>query len=176
LKLSNDLQKTVIGKVLSPHGVKGLVKVYPCSDFPERVTQLEEVLLQHESQSCWMTVEKGSVFGALWLIKFKGIESRDEALVLKGALLMINQSERLSLPEGSYYHDQIIGLQVFSAGELLGRIVDIMNTGGHDLLIMQKDDQEKKTVLIPAVKKIVKRVDLEDGIVAVELPEGLLEL
>ncbi|MDY6825645.1 MAG: ribosome maturation factor RimM [Bacillota bacterium] len=172
----NDLRKTVIGKILSPHGVKGLVKVYPCSDFPERVYRLGEVLLQHGSQSCWMTVETGSVFGHLWLIKFKGIESRDEALVLKGALLMIPQSERLSLPEGTYYYDQIIGLQVFSEGELMGRIVDILNTGGHGLLIMQKEDQENKTVLIPAVKKIVKRVDLETGTVEVELPEGLLEL
>ncbi|HED24607.1 MAG TPA: 16S rRNA processing protein RimM [Firmicutes bacterium] len=174
--MSSELPKAVIGQILSPHGVKGLVKVYPYSDFPERVEQLEEIMLQHESKSWRLTVEKGSVFGRFWLIKFQGIDSREEALVLKGAFMMIPLAERLPLPEGTYYQDQLIGLQVLSAGKILGRIIDVLVTGGHDLLLMKKADQEGKTLLIPAVRKIVKRVDIKAGEVEVELPEGLLEL
>lgn len=176
MKLSSEFPTAVIGQILSPHGVKGLVKVYPYSDFPERVNQLEEVMLRHESRSWRLTVEKGSVFGRFWLIKFKGIDSREAALGLKGSFLMIPLSERLPLPEGTYYQDQLVGLQVLSAGKLLGRIVDVLFTGGHDLLLIKKTDQEGKTLLIPAVRKIVKRVNIEAGEVEVELPEGLLEL
>ena len=81
------------------------------------------------------------------------------------------------LPEGSFYHDQLIGLQVYSSdGDLLGFISEMVTTGGHDLFLIVRHDREDEKKLIPAVKKFVRQIDLERGRMVVDLPEGLLDL
>ncbi len=167
----------VIGKILSPHGIGGMVKVFPYSDFPDRVQLLEEVELEQDSRRRVYSVEKASVHGSYWLIKFQGVDGRNMAEELRGSLVRIPRKERLPLPEGSYYHDQLEGLQVFdTAGNLLGTVVEIIPGGGHDQIIIDRADQKDKTIFIPAVKEFIEQVNLSQGTMVVELPEGMLDL
>ncbi len=167
----------VIGKILSPHGTGGMVKVYPYSDFPDRVRLLEKVELEQRSGRREYMVEKASVHGSYWLVKFQDIDSRDGAEELRDSLVRIPREERLNLPEDSYYHDQLEGLQVYDTGSrLLGSVVEVIPSGGHDQIVIARAGEKDKTSLIPAVKEFIRRVDLSQGILVVELPEGMLDL
>ena len=78
------------------------------------------------------------------------------------------------LPEGQYYHHQIIGLKVRTTrGEYIGEITDILSGQSNDNYIVRGPTGE---VLIPAIEDIVKAVDLDAGIVTIEAIEGLLDL
>jgi len=167
----------VIGKILSPHGIGGMVKVYPYSDFPDRVQLLQDVELELRSIRRLYSVEKASVHGNYWLIKFRGIDCRDRAEELRGSLVRIPREERLPLPEETYYYDQLEGLQVYDmSGNLLGKVVEVVPGGGHDQVLIARSGEKDKTNLIPAVKDFIKQVNLAEGIMVVELPEGMLDL
>jgi len=177
LKLYNEKNDAVIGKVLSPHGIGGQVKVFPYSDNPERINLLVKVELCLGSERRFFEVDKASIHGRFWLIKFKGIDSRSDAARIRDSLVLIPKQDRMLLPEGSFYHDQLIGLQVYSFdGDLLGSISEMVTTGGHDLFLIVRHDREDEKKLIPAVKKFVRQIDLKKGIMVVDLPEGLLDL
>ncbi len=167
----------VIGRILSPHGTGGMVKVYPYSDFPERVYLLKEVELETQDAFNNYKVEKASLHGNYWLVKFQGIDTREEANSLGGSLVWIPKENRMPLPEGTFYHDQLVGLQVYSIeGELLGSITDVIKNGGHDQLILTRSGQKDKRNFIPAVKEFITQVDLSAGFMVVSLPDGMLDL
>lgn len=177
LKLFNEKKDALIGKVISPHGVNGMVKVYPYSDYPERVEMLDQVELLKGSERMACQIEKAALYGKYWLIKFKESENRDDAEKIKDTLLVIPKEERIPLPEDSYYHDQLIGLKVYEPEHgLIGQVTDLITTGGHDLLVIEAAGSEKKTHLVPLVKKFICEIRLESGELYVNLPEGLLEL
>lgn len=176
MKLYNSDQ-VVIGQVLTAHGVSGLVRVYPHTDFMDRIHQLETVDLSSEAGRCSMKLESASLHGRYWLIKFAGINSREEAAKLSGSLMVIPFKDRIPLPEGSYYHDQLVGLDVYDTeGVLLGLIVKVLPTGGHDLYLMEQAGRDNRQTMIPAVRKFVRQVDLNNGFMVVKLPEGLLDI
>ena len=84
------------------------------------------------------------------------------------------RSQDYSLPEGQYYHDQIIGLKVMTGqGELLGVITDILTGKSNDNYIVRGDRGE---VLIPAIEDVIKSIDLKQGCITIEAIEGLLDL
>lgn len=83
-------------------------------------------------------------------------------------------SQDVPLPEGHYYHDQLIGLQVKTVqGELIGTITDILSGKSNDNYIVQGSRGE---VLIPAIEDVVQSIDLKQGYVIIEPMEGLLDL
>jgi 16S rRNA processing protein RimM len=178
--LSGDAGKATvkIGKILAPHGVAGLLKVYPYTDFPERCALLKEVTVEQKGKRRRKTVEKAVVYGRFWLIKFAGVDTREEAALLAGAVLLIPKAERIPLPAGVYYVDQVVGLKVYTTdGELLGRVTRVISTGGHDLYAVKKEpNRDGAEFLVPAVKKFVKSIDPDGGKMVVELPDGLLDL
>lgn len=173
----NKQKDTLIGRVLSPHGVGGMLKVFPYSDFPARINLLSRVELVTASERRSLHIEKANIYGRFWLIKFRDIDTREAAGCLSGSGLVIPKHERICLPEGYYYHDQLIGLKVYEInGTFLGAIADIISTGGHDLYLVSQAEGKGKEILIPAVKEFVREIDLNGRFLSVELPEGLLEL
>ena len=167
-------QTAAIGKVINTHGVKGALKVMPLSDFPERLKTLDRVFVEKEGLSTPRKVDEAIVHGRFWIVRLEGIATYEEARALVGSVLAILLSERMELPEGSYYLDQIIGLNVYTvSGDYLGSVRDVLQTGGNDVYIVS--DKDKGTeVLIPALKAIVLAIDLEGRKMEVDPPEGLL--
>jgi 16S rRNA processing protein RimM len=177
LKLFNEKNEISIGKVLSPHGIGGLLKVFPYTAFPERISLLREVDLLTDKERTRYVVEKGSIYGRFWLVKFSGINSREEAAGLNGRLMVIPREDRMPLPDGSFYHDQLIGLQVQSIqGESIGVISDLITTGGHDLLVVDRPEPGLKQLLIPVVGRFIREVSIQEEQVIVDLPDGLADL
>jgi 16S rRNA processing protein RimM len=86
----------------------------------------------------------------------------------------IEPSQEHPLPEGQYYHHQIIGLRVrTSRGEYIGDIVDILTGKSNDNYIVQSPRGE---ILIPAIEDVVRSIDLDKGSITIDPIEGLLNL
>ncbi len=177
MKLFNDKKDALIGKVISPHGVAGMVKVYPYSDFPGRVELLDQVELLRGTDRTAYQVEKAALYGRFWLVKFNEVKNREDAESIKDSLMIIPKEERFPLPDDSFYHDQLIGLSVYESGNvLIGQVKDLITTGGHDILVIEAAGDEKKSHLVPLVKSFIDAINLDAGELHVNLPEGLLDL
>ncbi|NLZ92450.1 MAG: 16S rRNA processing protein RimM [Firmicutes bacterium] len=162
-----------IGKVISTHGIKGALKVQPYSDFPERVKKLERVFLEIDGEIKPYPVLDAFVNGRYWVISLAGIEGMEAAEQLRGTSILIPLSERVELPQDTYYLDQIIGLNVYTVdGQLLGKVQDILQTGSNDVYVVHSPQGAE--ILIPALKDVVKKVDLKRARLEVEVPAGLI--
>ncbi|MDZ4230270.1 MAG: ribosome maturation factor RimM, partial [Dehalococcoidales bacterium] len=86
----------------------------------------------------------------------------------------IDRNQLDSLPEGEYYHFQVIGLEVrTTGGELLGKIIDILSTPGNDNYVVSANNEE---ILIPAIEDVVQSINIEGNYLVIEPIEGLLNL
>ncbi len=164
-----------IGKVIKPFGVKGEMRIEPMTDFPERFKKLRHAHLVSPSGNevrCEVSSVRFDGGGSLFL-QFKGYDSPEKAKELNGWFIKVPREEAVPLPEGSYYHFELIGMEVFSeAGEKLGAIVDIFETGSNDVYVMK---QGRKETYLPATKEIIKQVDREKKRMVIHVVEGLLE-
>ena len=161
------MKKVVIGKISAPHGVRGEVRIVPLTDFPERFENLKTVFLEDDSK---MELESVKFSNKFIIAKFKNINSRNDIEIFNGKLLMLNRSDIPSLPEGEYYNFDIIGLEVIdNKGSKLGKITEVLKTGSNDVYVVDG----KKQILVPALKKVVKEINLTDGFMKVELLEEL---
>ena len=157
-----------VGRVLRPWGLRGDVKVESLTDFPERFTP---------GAALWVggvhrTVERSrSQKGDLY-VKLSGLDDAAQAETARGQLLEVPESDLRELPAGEYYHHQLRGLTVRStAGEELGRVAEILDSGGNSVLVVQGDRGE---VLVPYIDDVIRRVDLDAGAIEVEVMEGML--
>ena len=101
-------------------------------------------------------------------LKFAGIDDRSAAERLRGEYLEVAAAAVASLPEGSYYHWQLVGLEVVSLdGRPLGKIVDVQEYPANDVYVVRGGAAE---TLVPAIREVVREVDLEAGRMVVDLP------
>ncbi len=182
-----------IGKIVSPQGLDGEVRVYPNSDFPERFVEPGRRWLLcpggKEPQAIELLGGRYIEGKGLYVIEIAGVEDRNSAEDLRGCLLMVPESDRPILGEDEYHVLDLIGLEVFmqESGESVGTVVDVIAAGNdllqvklHQLSVDGKEDMTKdkgqKTVLIPFVKAIAPVVDLSAKRIEITPPPGLLEI
>lgn len=172
-----DKKMVTIGKIVSPFGLEGAVKVYPYSDYLERCYFLKKVKIEGEKVSEIKEITKASIYKKMWVFYFKDCRTREEAQRLKNSLVKIPFKERIPLPEGAYYFDQIIGLEAVTVkGERLGFVCSILKTGGNDVYVIKRGDgNNSEEFLIPALKNVVKEINLEKGYILINPLPGLLE-
>ncbi len=163
-----------IGKALKPWGVKGEIKIQPITDFPERFKELTRVyLVSPKGKEITCPVKSVRYSGSVPLLLLEGYDTPERAKALNGWLVKVPEEEAVPLPEGRYYWFELIGMEVFSeAGEKLGAIVDIFQTGGNDVYVMKRGGKE---VYIPATQEIVKQVDRKAKKMVIHLMDGLME-
>jgi 16S rRNA processing protein RimM len=108
-----------------------------------------------------------------YVLKMKGIDSIEAAEKVIGAELRIPRSELQPTKEGSFYTFQLKGCRVFEGEEYLGIITDVLDVGATEILRVDLDGSE---TLIPFARSYMKKIDLEQQRIDVDLPEGLREL
>lgn len=164
-----------VGRIIKPFGVKGEMKVEPMTDFPERFNKLRRVFLVSPSGKELEAEVRSARYdqgGSLYLL-VDGYESPERARELNGWFITVPQEQAVPLPEGTYYHFELIGMEVFSeSGDKLGTITDIFETGSNDVYVMK---QGRKETYIPATKEIVKQVDRTRKRMVIHVMDGLLE-
>jgi 16S rRNA processing protein RimM len=170
-----------IGKITKPIGIKGLVKVISLSDFPERFFECEKVYLYDEKKGSFIfnvpdnsydfEMRECNAGNSFFRIGFKHYEKIEDVAPLVGSLLMIDEKDRVELPEGQYYYYELIGADLYDGDAYVGKIESIVDYGSGDLFKVINDGME---ILIPYRSEFVKEIDLASNKVVVELIEGFL--
>lgn len=161
-----------LGQIVNVKGLKGEVKVNPFTENIDRFEELKTVLIKFKNESKEFEIEKVGYHKNQVILKFKGINTIEEAEKLRNSYILINRNDLEPLEEGVYYITDLLGLEVYTeGGTLLGKVDDIYNTGSNDIYVV-KDDLGKQK-LLPGIPEVLKNVDLEHGKIIVNLIEGL---
>lgn len=167
-----------IGKIVAAQGLKGELRVYPDTDFPERFeTPGERWLLrpgQTEPESVKLLSGRYLDGKGLYVITLAGVTDRNQAEALRDARLLVPATDRPPLEEGEFHVADLVGLAVVeqTTGKQIGVVTDVL-PAGNDLLEVELTPGKK--VLIPFVEAIVPVVDLAQGRVEITPPAGLIE-
>ncbi len=166
----SEPEYVTIGQILAPWGIKGKLKVEIVTDFPQRFTPCSKIYINQQP----MTIDSTEWHKGKAIIKLSTIDSIEDAQRLRGQPIEIHRSQLQPLPEGQYYHFQLIGLEVqTSQGELLGNITEILTAESNDIYVVSGNRGE---ILIPAIEDVVKSIDLNKGRIVIKPIQGLLKL
>ncbi|MGB8645710.1 MAG: ribosome maturation factor RimM [Anaerolineae bacterium] len=168
--MSTEPKFLVIGEVLKPWGYQGEIKVKVLTDFPKRLEKIRTVYLGEEARA--VQVERARLHSGFALFKFAGYETEESVAKLRGQVVQVAREDAAPLKKGQYFHYQIIGLETVTLeGELLGRVEEILETGANDVYLVRRVDGSE--LLLPAIKDVIREIDLENGRLVVSLLPGL---
>ena len=158
----------LVGTVAGVHGNDGRLRIATDSDNPDRfragsVLRIGERLL---------TVRRASaVPGGALLVKLDGLDSREEAAKLTHELVLVPLADVPAAPPGTYYHYQLLGMDVVTpGGQALGVLREVLVTGANDVYVVVTDGSE---LLVPALADVVVAVDVDARRMTVDVPPGL---
>ena len=182
---TSDTDWVEIGKIVSAQGLKGEVRVYPDSDFPERFVEpgTRWLLRPGKTEPQQIELLQGRYLGGkgMYVVQFAGVTDRTQAEALRNTKILIPASDRPSLEADEFRVLDLIGLQVFdqASGTFIGTVTRVI-PAGNDLLeverpIPQESVQKPATVLIPFVEPIVPIVDLTQRRIEITPPKGLID-
>ena len=172
MKSSNKYRLVTIGIVAKPKGVGSHLRVLPLTFDPSRFLDLDSIFIEKEGALHERVIENVEIKGKYVFLKIEGIETMDECRNFVGSEVKINESYSPPLPEGEYYHYQIIGLEVFTdSGHYLGKVTDILETGSNDVYSVVDG---KREVLIPAIAEVIEEINLNKNRIIIHAIEGLL--
>ncbi len=164
----------LVGKVLKPRGLSGELKVSIITSFPNHFKQLQTLFIQNERQWLPYHIEQVRFSDKFVYLRFAGIQTVEQAALLRNKELYIRAEHLQKLKEGEYYIHDLIGLPVFNEeNQLLGSITDVENFGGNDVYELELTNGERH--LIPAIRDVVKAIDIENKRMTIHVMEGLLE-
>ena len=159
------------GKIVKTHGIKGEVKIDAWSDTPEFLVSFKVMFLKDGTK---LEVQRSRVHKQGVIVKFKGIESIDDALLYLNKTVYIDKTD-VSLEDGVYFIDDLVGLEVIDVedGKKYGVVKEVFQTGANDVYSVKGEDD--KNYYIPGIADIVKNVDIEKGVMYIRPIEGLFE-
>lgn len=164
-----------VGVISSTHGVRGEVKVYPTTDDPERFRELKAVILDAKDGRKTFEIENVKFFKNQVILKFKGVDNINEVEQYKGTDLLVSREDAVPLEENENFIADLIDMTVVTdAGEELGILTDVIQTGANDVYVVKAP--QGKEVLLPAIRDCILEVDVEEKRMRVHVLEGLLDL
>ncbi len=161
-----------IGKIVNVHGLRGEVKIVPWLDFPEMFEVFDTVYTDEGNNK--LTVKTVKYQKSNIIAGFDQVIDADGAQLLKNKTLYVPRELFDDLPDGTYLIADIIGLKVVDATVEYGVITDVIQTGSNDVYVVERVGD--KPLLIPALKDVILDTDLDNGVITVKLPEGLLDI
>lgn len=167
----------VTGKLLKARGLRGEIGLEPYADNLERYRKLRTCYLEDKEGQVIRELEvvAVNVAGNKIFLRFAGIDSREEAAALSNHFLSVKRSEAQSLDEAHHYLADIIGCQVEDKEHgLLGQVTEFYTQTGQNLIKVSQAGQAD--LLMPFVPALIQDVDQSQGLIRVNLPEGLYEL
>lgn len=158
-----------IGIVTGVHGIKGDIKIFPYSHNPENLIKQKYFL----AGGIRREITFARIQGKFIIVHLKGIENREDAELMQSTVLSLPRELAAPLEDGQYYMEDIIGCSVFEEENCLGIIKDIIETGANDVYLVMADDGSE--LLIPALKSVIKKIQINNKRIDVVLPEGLVD-
>ncbi|MDR2899569.1 MAG: ribosome maturation factor RimM [Clostridiales bacterium] len=163
-----------VGRIVNTQGINGEMRVISMSDDPKRFDNLKSVIVSANGKDTEYKLKGVRYHKQFVLIKLEGVNSINDALSLKNALLKVPDSMGQKLNENEYYIRDIYDCGVYTQnGEKLGIVTDILFTGANDVYVVKSENE--KDILIPAIKSCIINVDIDNKKITVNLPEGLID-
>jgi len=164
----------LIGYILKPQGVKGEVKVDPVTQDPDRFKQLKKVYIQFRDNLQTYSIQHVRVANRFVYLKFSEINSREDAEFLRDAEILIDKSNLIQPSQDEYFIHDLIGCRVISEkGTLIGIVTEVVQMSSNDIYVI--NNKEGNEILIPAIKDVVRQVDISQKLIIIKLLEGLLD-
>lgn len=161
------VKRIAVGEIRGAFGIKGWVKIYSYTEPRENVLSYSPWELEHRGKRWQIAVLAGRRQGRAVVAALDGITTPEQAKALRGAKISIDRAQLPQPAEGEFYWIDLIGLKVIDlSGRQLGQVVDLMETGANDVLIVRSEGRE---VLIPWLRdQVIRELDLEAGTILVD--------
>ncbi len=162
-----------IGQIVNTNGLKGFLKVKPLTDDITRFEKLKTIYIQKAKELIEFKIQEVKYNKQSVLLKLEGIDDITEAEKYKNFYIKISKENAVELEKNSYFIVDIIGCQVYTdENEYLGNVVDVFQTGSNDVYTLK--NSEGKEILIPAIKEVIKNVDIKNKKIVIHLMDGLI--
>lgn len=171
---SPDSPLVAIAKLAKPRGLRGEIVGDVLTNFPERFDDLKTIAIVYPSgetrageiEKFWF--QKGRI-----VLKFAGFDSIEAAETLRGCEICVPEAEAVELETDEYFDWELENCAVETLdGELIGTVKEVMRTGGTEILVVTGSAKE---YLIPFAETICTEVDVENKLIKIDAPEGLLD-
>ena len=156
------LQFIEAGEIVTTHGVKGEMKVLPWVDSPDVLCEFDRCRIGSREY----TIESCRVQKSCNLIKLSGIDTMEAAQAMRGKVIELYRAD---IDDGVIFAAELIGMDVFCNGELLGKITDVLDYPGNSVYVVKG----KYEYMIPAVKQFILSTSLEKNEMQVSIIEGM---
>lgn len=161
-----------LGQIVNVKGLKGEVKVNSFTDDNTKFERIHKVFIKQKETLNEYEIEKVGYNKNQVIIKFKEINSIEEAEKLRNSYIIVDREILGELPEGVYYIADLIGLEVYTENnEYLGKVDDIFSTGSNDVYVVK--DELGKQKLLPGIEDVIKKININEGKIIVNLIKGL---
>ena len=170
----NSMDLVAIARIVRTRGLNGEVVADLLTDFPERFENLDVVMAVRENgERSELKIEKFWFQKGRVILKFNGFDSIESGETLRNIEICVTESEAVELEADEYFDWELVGCKVETLdGEHIGNVSELMRTGGTELLVVEG---EAKEFLIPFANAICVEVDIENKLIKIDPPEGLLE-
>ncbi|ASK27738.1 ribosome maturation factor RimM [Neisseria chenwenguii] len=158
--MNNTQQRVAMGYIKGVFGIKGWLKIAADTEYTDSLLDYPEWHLSKDGKTLTVTLESGKIAGGELQVKFEGIDDRDQAFALRGYTIEIPREAFEPAEEDEYYWADLVGMTVSNKdGVVLGKVNSLMDTGAHDVLVIDGGHGRK---LIPFVSYYIETVDTEN--------------
>ena len=162
-----------IGQIVNTSGLKGVLKVKPFTDDINKFSNFKTIYIKTKNSLVEFKIEQVRYVKNMVMLKLAEIDTVEEAEKYRNLYIKVLRNKEEELEKDSYYVVDILGCQVNTdENQELGKVVDVFQTGSNDVYVVK--DEQGKQILLPAIKQVIKNVDIKNKIITVHLLEGLV--
>ncbi len=163
-----------VGRITKAHGIRGEVKFLPYSGDTEVLAAVEAITVTHDGHAGTHRIRRRRPQGRFVILTLAGVGDRDRAEALSGAEVSVPAAVLPPLDDNEYYWHEMLGRTVVTtAGDTLGQVERLLETGANDVLVVIGRGRE---YLIPVIDSVVVEVDAAAGVITVDPLPGLLDI
>ena len=150
------------GEIVTTHGVKGDMKVLPWVDSPDVLCEFDRCRIDGVEY----TIESCRVQKTCNLLKLTGIDTMEQAQAMRGKTVELFRED---IDDEVIFAAELVGMEVFCKGELLGKITDVLDYPGNSVYVVTGQHE----YMIPAFKQFILSTDLDANVMEVAIIEGM---
>lgn len=163
-----------IGQIVNTSGLKGVIKVKPFTDDITKFNNFKTIYILLKKELKEFKIEQVRLNKNMVFLKLEGIDTIEEAEKYRNLYLKIKRDKDEKLEKDTYYIVDILGCKVYTEEQIeLGKVGDVFSTGSNDVYVVK--NEMGKQILLPAIKEVIKNVDIENKTIIVHLLEGLVQ-
>ncbi|KRN34303.1 ribosome maturation factor RimM [Liquorilactobacillus mali] len=162
-----------VGQIINTHGIHGEVKIKIITDFPdERFKKGKMLYLLLPDRELVLKIIAVRKVKQFYLLTFENYQDINLVEKFKGFKLAVKEEQQKKLADNNFYHHEIIGLKVFDEeNNEIGEVSEVMSLGANDVWSVKRVG--KKDLLLPAIHDVIKKVDIANGSIIVDVLDGL---